>query len=98
MKTLKGESDPLEMVAERIAKATRVLCFDELFVADIADAMILGGLFGALIRYDVALVFTSNATPPAISRWPAAAAFSARDRTARAIHWSSNSWDRSTIA
>ncbi|MEZ5515566.1 MAG: cell division protein ZapE [Steroidobacteraceae bacterium] len=63
LKTLKGESDPLEMVAERIAKATRVLCFDELFVADIADAMILGGLFGALIRYDVALVFTSNVPP-----------------------------------
>src|SRR5690606_7473370 len=41
-------ADPLELVADRISRRARVLCFDELFVTDIADAMLLGGLFKAL--------------------------------------------------
>jgi cell division protein ZapE len=68
LKRLKGQQSPLVGVAERIAKKTRVICFDELFVSDIADAMILGNLFEGLIRRGVALVFTSNVKPKDLYR------------------------------
>lgn len=60
---LQGEKNPLELVAEQIAEETLVLCFDEFFVSDIADAMILAGLLDALFRRDVVLVTTSNISP-----------------------------------
>ena len=54
---------PLEAVAQRIARRLRVICLDEFFVADIADAMILAGLFEGLFREGVTLVATSNMPP-----------------------------------
>ena len=68
LKRLKGMQSPLDGVADKIAKKSRVICFDELFVSDIADAMILAGLFGALLKRGVALVFTSNVKPKDLYR------------------------------
>ena len=61
---LVGESDPLEIVADELADQARVICFDEFFVTEIGDAMILGKLLQGLFRRGVCLVATSN-TPPA---------------------------------
>ncbi len=63
LKALEGEKNPLELVAQRIAADTRVICFDEFFVTDIADAMILGGLMESLFERGVTLVATSNIVP-----------------------------------
>jgi len=63
-----GATDPLELVADDIADEALVLCFDEFFVSDIGDAMILAGLIGALMRRGVTLVATSNIPPSDLYR------------------------------
>jgi cell division protein ZapE len=62
------KSDPLAHVAATIAGSVRLLCFDELYVSDIADGMILGKLFGQLHDAGVAMVFTSNVPPSGLYR------------------------------
>lgn len=58
-----GQKNPLNSVAKRIASEACVICFDEFFVLDIADAMLLAGLFEALFTEGVCLVTTSNIEP-----------------------------------
>jgi len=63
LKTLGPVENPLDEVAASIAKDTRVLCFDEFFVSDIGDAMILARLLDGLFKRGVTLVTTSNSHP-----------------------------------
>lgn len=63
LKALAGEKNPLQIIARNLAAEARVICFDEFFVSDIADAMILAGLFEALFGHGVSLVATSNIEP-----------------------------------
>lgn len=68
LKSLGEREDPLKIVAERFAAEARVICFDEFFVTDIADAMILAGLLEALFERGVTLVATSNIEPDGLYR------------------------------
>ena len=60
---LQGITDPLEAIADELAERATLICFDEFYVSDIGDAMLLGGLLKALLDRDVVLVATSNVPP-----------------------------------
>ncbi len=63
LQELSGQSDPLKLVASKLASETDIICFDEFFVSDITDAMLLGTLFQELFGHGVLLVATSNIPP-----------------------------------
>ncbi len=60
---LQGSSDPLEKVADIIHDEAVLICFDEFFVSNVSDAMILGDLFTMLFKRGITLVATSNIEP-----------------------------------
>lgn len=68
LKQLQGQQDPLKIIAKRFAQQTNIICFDEFFVSDITDAMILGNLLEALFNEGVILVTTSNIPPDELYR------------------------------
>ncbi len=63
LEELKGQADPLDELARRVAKRYRLICFDEFHVSDIADAMILYRLLDRLFGAGVQFVMTSNYEP-----------------------------------
>ena len=58
-----GEPNPLKKVAASFAEQAKIICFDEFFVSDITDAMLLAGLLDEMFRLGVTLVATSNVEP-----------------------------------
>lgn len=60
---LSGQRNPLEIVADQIYKDAVVICFDEFFVSNVTDAMILSDLFQKLFVRGVTLIATSNIAP-----------------------------------
>ena len=68
LQQLNGQVDPLKVVAANLARQTRIICFDEFFVTDITDAMILGTLFEYLFAEGMILVATSNIAPDELYR------------------------------
>ncbi|MDM7857129.1 cell division protein ZapE [Thiopseudomonas acetoxidans] len=60
---LSGTANPLQRVARELAAEIKVLCFDEVFVNDIADAILLGSVFQVLFEHGLAIIMTSNQPP-----------------------------------
>lgn len=65
---LQGQEDPLEIIADSFKAETDVLCFDEFFVSDITDAMLLATLLQALFARGITLIATSNIPPDNLYR------------------------------
>lgn len=59
----KGEKDPLRIVADHVADGATLLCFDEMQITDITDAMLVGRLFERLFERGTVIVTTSNRAP-----------------------------------
>lgn len=68
LNALNGQTDPLKQIASKLASETDIICFDEFFVSDITDAMLLGTLFQELFGHGVVLVATSNIPPQELYR------------------------------
>ncbi|HEY5715368.1 MAG TPA: cell division protein ZapE [Psychromonas sp.] len=60
---LQGQANPLVKIAQKFSLETDLLCFDEFYVDDITDAMILAGMLTALFEQGIVLVATSNIHP-----------------------------------
>ncbi|MDP2534545.1 cell division protein ZapE [Alteromonas stellipolaris] len=65
---LSGKSEPLRHIAKQLSKQYKVLCFDEFFVSDIGDAMLLGNLMQYMFELNMVVVCTSNCAPNELYR------------------------------
>ncbi|BBB25424.1 cell division protein ZapE [Amphritea japonica] len=65
-----GQSNPVALIAAQLAKRYKLICFDEFFLNDIADAMILGALIKGLLNHGVILITTSNRPPEELCKDP----------------------------
>jgi len=63
LRELRGQRDPLKIVASNLARRTKILCLDELYVSDIGDAMLLGQLLENIFQQGIVLVTTTNIPP-----------------------------------
>jgi len=63
LRDIEGQADPLKIIATKLSKQYKILCFDEFFVTDIGDAMLLGSLMRYLFERKVIFVATSNIAP-----------------------------------
>lgn len=68
LQQLDGIENPLDHVADNFKQQTDIICFDEFFVSDITDAMILATLLEALFQRGITLVATSNIAPHELYR------------------------------
>jgi cell division protein ZapE len=68
LEEVRGETEPLDQVGLKLARRSRLICFDEFHVSDIADAMILYRLLARLFALRVGFVMTSNDPPDLLYR------------------------------
>ena len=63
-----NRENPLNYIAKTWAQRIDVLCFDEFFISDIGDAMLISGLLKSLFKEGITLIATSNCIPEALYR------------------------------
>ena len=63
LKNYEGATDPLKKIVKDLSKKYECLCFDEFYVEDIADAMLLGKFMTELFKSDLSFFATSNIAP-----------------------------------
>lgn len=68
LKELSGTENALKYIAQKFSKQYKVLCFDEFFVSDIGDAMLLGNLLQFMFELNIVVVSTSNCSPSELYR------------------------------
>lgn len=63
LEQLKGQKDPLKIIAKQLHKQVQLICLDEFHVHDISDASILSQLLEPILATGITLVTTSNSAP-----------------------------------
>ena len=63
-KKLRPKEDPIPKIAADISKEARILCFDEMQITDIADAMIIKRILTLLMDHLGVVVITTSNRPP----------------------------------